>query len=190
RSPPASPPRPSRSAPARPAILPLPPGSRASPPATTRPLSDKARWRPAPKPRRLARARPRRATAPWRWGRRRMPPATARPRSAAARARPRRARTRWRSEGAQALATNSVAIGNNTVADQPNTASLGGRRLTNIAPGIASSDAATVGQLRRNENRLSGGIAAAAALGGAIVPDQGRTLDGRSGATYNGEGGF
>ena len=88
------------------------------------------------------------------------------------------------------MATNSVAIGNNTVADQPNTVSLGGRRLTNIAPGIASSDAATVGQLRRNENRLSGGIAAAAALGGAIVPDQGRTFVGLSGATYNGEGGL
>ena len=59
---PGSPRRRSRSAPARPVILPLPPGNRASPPATTRPRSGKARWRPAPKPQRLARARPRQAT--------------------------------------------------------------------------------------------------------------------------------
>ena len=93
-------------------------------------------------------------------------------------------------QGAQALATNSVAIGTGTIADQPNTVSLGGRRLVNLAPGIASSDAATFGQLRHNESRLSGGIAAAAALGGAIVPDQGRTFVGLSGATYNGKSGI
>lgn len=93
-------------------------------------------------------------------------------------------------QGARALATNSVAIGSGTIADQPNTASVGGRRLVDLAPGIAANDAATVGQLRRNEGRLSGGIAAAAALGGAVLPDQGRTFVGFSGATYNGEGGF
>jgi autotransporter adhesin len=93
-------------------------------------------------------------------------------------------------QGAQALATNSIALGTGTIADQPNTASLGGRRLVNIAPGIAATDAATIGQLRHNENRLSGGIAAAAALGGAVVPDQGRSFVGLSGATFNGEGGM
>jgi autotransporter adhesin len=93
-------------------------------------------------------------------------------------------------QGAQALATNSVALGTGTIADQPNTVSLGGRRLVNVAPGIAGSDAATMGQLRHNESRLSGGIAAAAALGGAVVPDQGRSFVGLSGATYNGEGGM
>jgi trimeric autotransporter adhesin len=93
-------------------------------------------------------------------------------------------------QGAQALAPNAVAIGSGTVADQPNTASFGGRRLANLAPGISPSDAATVGQMNRTGSRLSGGIAAAAALGGAVVPDPGRTFIGASGATYNGEGGL
>src|SRR5256885_9709157 len=74
-------------------------------------------------------------------------------------------------QGAQALATNSVAIGNNTVADQPNTASLGGRRLTNIAPGISSNDAATVGQVNQSAKRAYGGVATAMAMGGIAVPD-------------------
>src|SRR5262249_55126131 len=69
-------------------------------------------------------------------------------------------------QGAQALATNSVAIGNNTVADQPNTVSLGGRRLTNIAPGSASNDAATVGQVNQSAKRAYSGIATAMAMGG------------------------
>src|SRR5947207_381056 len=93
-------------------------------------------------------------------------------------------------QGAQALATNSVAIGSGTIADQPNTVSVGGRRLTDLAPGISSSDAATVGQMTRTTSRLSGGIAAAAALGGAVVPDPGRTFVGASGAAYNGQGGL
>jgi len=93
-------------------------------------------------------------------------------------------------QGAQALATNSVAIGSGTIADQPNTVSVGGRRLTDLAPGISSSDAATVGQMTRTTSRLSGGIAAAAALGGAVVPDPGRTFIGASGAAYNGQGGL
>src|SRR5213079_3326521 len=74
-------------------------------------------------------------------------------------------------QGAQALATNSVAIGNNTVADQPNTVSLGGRRLVNIAPGIASSDGATVGQVNQASKRANGGIATAMAMGGVAVPE-------------------
>ena len=74
-------------------------------------------------------------------------------------------------QGAQALATNSVAIGNNTVADQPNTVSLGGRRLTNIAPGSASNDAATVGQVNQSAKRAYSGIATAMAMGGIAVPD-------------------
>src|SRR5205814_970551 len=74
-------------------------------------------------------------------------------------------------QGAQALATNSVAIGNNTVADQPNTVSLGGRRLTNIAPGISSNDAATLGQVNQLSKRANGGIATAMAMGGIAVPE-------------------
>ena len=74
-------------------------------------------------------------------------------------------------QGAQALATNSVAIGNNTVADQPNTVSLGGRRLTNITPGIALNDAATVGQVNQSAKRADNGIATAIAMGGIAVPE-------------------
>ena len=69
------------------------------------------------------------------------------------------------------LTTNSVAIGNNTVADQPNTVSLGGRRLTNIAPGISSNDAATVGQVNQSAKRAYGGVATAMAMGGIAVPE-------------------
>lgn len=51
----------------------------------------------------------------------------------------------------QAGATNAVAIGHGSVATAPNTVSFGSpgneRRLTNIAPGIAPTDAATVGQI-------------------------------------------
>src|SRR5204863_8658472 len=72
---------------------------------------------------------------------------------------------------AQPAAPNSGAIGNNTVADQPNTASLGGRRLVNVAPGIASSDGATVGQVNQVSKRPNGGIATAMAMGGIAVPE-------------------
>jgi autotransporter adhesin len=74
-------------------------------------------------------------------------------------------------QGAQALATNSVAIGTNTIADQPNTVSLGGRCLTNVAPGIASTDGATVGQVNQASKRAYGGIATAMAMGGIAVPE-------------------
>src|SRR5262249_729029 len=52
--------------------------------------------------------------------------------------------------GAQASATNSVALGAGSVASQPNTVSLGApgaeRRITNVAPGVAPTDAANVAQ--------------------------------------------
>ena len=48
--------------------------------------------------------------------------------------------------------TNSVAIGANSVANQPNTVSFGSpgaeRRLTNVAAGIYNTDAANLGQVR------------------------------------------
>ncbi len=55
---------------------------------------------------------------------------------------------------AQANAINSVAIGTNSVANEANTVSFGdgngnNLRLTNVANGIADSDAATVGQLKQ-----------------------------------------
>jgi len=48
---------------------------------------------------------------------------------------------------------------------------LGGRRLTNIAPGSASNDAATVGQVNQSAKRAYSGIATAMAMGGIAVPD-------------------
>jgi autotransporter adhesin len=97
----------------------------------------------------------------------------------------------------QASATNSVAIGQGSVASAPNTVSVGApggeRRITNVAPGIASSDAATVGQLsslsagfqsqigglqsqiNNNDNRLRDGVALAMAAGGVPAVPPGRS---------------
>ncbi|MGL4767985.1 MAG: YadA family autotransporter adhesin [Formosimonas sp.] len=51
-----------------------------------------------------------------------------------------------------ASAPNSVALGSNSVADQANTVSVGSvgneRRITNVAAGVANTDAANVGQLK------------------------------------------
>lgn len=59
---------------------------------------------------------------------------------------------------------NSVAIGANSVANQPNTVSFGApgneRRLTNVAGGVNNSDAANYGQVRR----AYGGVAMAFAM--------------------------
>ena len=50
-----------------------------------------------------------------------------------------------------AIAANSVAIGAGSIADQANTVSVGSvgseRRITNVAPGVNATDAATFGQL-------------------------------------------
>ena len=81
---------------------------------------------------------------------------------------------------ANAYATNSVALGANSVASEAYTVSVGGngttRRIVNVAEGTADTDAATVGQL--------------ASLGSAvarIVRGQGFTYDGKSftGAVVN-----
>jgi autotransporter adhesin len=44
--------------------------------------------------------------------------------------------------------------------------------------------------VRRDANRASGGIAEAAAIGGAAIPSQGKSYVGASAATYNGHGGL
>jgi hypothetical protein len=115
----------------------------------------------------------------------------------------------------QAAATNSVAVGQGSVASAPNTVSVGApggeRRITNVAPGVAPSDAATVGQLsgmagsltagfqsqvnglqsqiNNNDRRLRDGVALAMAAGGVPAVPQGRKL-GMFGniATYDGHG--
>jgi trimeric autotransporter adhesin len=100
---------------------------------------------------------------------------------------------------AVASAPNSVALGAGSIANAANTVSVGApsseRRITNVAPGIAPSDAATVGQLtslgagfqsqvtslQSQVNTLSAaiagvqteerrGIAAAAAMGITMTP--------------------
>ncbi|BDD88632.1 YadA-like family protein [Desulfofustis limnaeus] len=56
-------------------------------------------------------------------------------------------------------ATNSVALGNNSIADEPNTVSVGSvgneRRITNVAPGVNSTDAVNKGQLDQTNARVS-----------------------------------
>ncbi len=56
-------------------------------------------------------------------------------------------------------ATNSVALGSDSVATEPNTVSVGApgneRRITNVAAGIRSTDAANVGQLNQVSARVS-----------------------------------
>lgn len=81
---------------------------------------------------------------------------------------------------ANAYATNSVALGANSVASEAYTVSVGGngttRRIVNVAEGTADTDAATVGQL------YSLGSAVA-----RIVREKGLTYDGKSftGAAVN-----
>jgi autotransporter adhesin len=96
---------------------------------------------------------------------------------------------------AQAPADNAVALGANSVADQPNTVSFGTegneRRLTNVAPGIAGTDAVNMNQLQSGLGDVArksyGGIAAATAL--TMIPDvdANKTLSvGIGGGTYRG----
>jgi autotransporter adhesin len=86
--------------------------------------------------------------------------------------------------GAQANASNSIALGFGSIADAPNTVSVGApgaeRRITNVAPGILPTDAATVGQLsplydglnrvNRGLDRAYGGTALALAAGTVNLP--------------------
>ncbi|MFV0617150.1 YadA-like family protein [Megasphaera sp. WILCCON 0056] len=55
-------------------------------------------------------------------------------------------------------ASNSVALGSNSVADEANTISVGSssleRRITHVADGISTTDAATVGQLQRTASSI------------------------------------
>lgn len=48
---------------------------------------------------------------------------------------------------AQALASQSVALGSGTIADQANTVAVGNRRIVQVAPGTANTDAVNLQQL-------------------------------------------
>lgn len=101
--------------------------------------------------------------------------------------------------GADALvdAQGSVALGSQSVARQENTVSVGDsetgltRRITNVAPAIATNDAVNYGQFKR---ALSGvreeafaGIAGAAAITPTTPSASGKTAIGLGAATYRGE---
>ncbi|MDI3438263.1 YadA-like family protein, partial [Erwinia sp. V90_4] len=114
-------------------------------------------------------------------------------------------------QGSKASAANSVALGSGSLADQDNTFSVGNsmqqRRITNVAPGVKTNDAVTVGQLNSvrsevNKNfmklkndlnnidrKLTAGIASSMAMSGipqAYQPDS--SFMGGSIASYNGAG--
>ena len=73
-----------------------------------------------------------------------------------------------------AVAATPVAIGNNSVADQPNTVSVGApgaeRRLTNVAPGIQPTDAVNMSQLNDVQRRAYAGVAMSVALSSSKAP--------------------
>jgi autotransporter adhesin len=112
----------------------------------------------------------------------------------------------------QAGATNSVAVGQGSVATAPNTVSFGSagneRRLTNIAAGIAPTDAVNVSQLngltagmqsqigglqtqvnglQSQVTRANSGVAMAMAMGGGFLPDNKRFAVATSYGTFSGQ---
>ncbi|MGL4767357.1 MAG: YadA family autotransporter adhesin [Formosimonas sp.] len=88
--------------------------------------------------------------------------------------------------GATASAANSVALGSNSVANEANTVSVGSagneRRITNVAPGVAPTDAVNVSQLNglnykvdKLGDKLSAGVASAIALQMPVIMIPGKT---------------
>jgi trimeric autotransporter adhesin len=107
--------------------------------------------------------------------------------------------------GASATAPNSVALGAGSIASSPNTLSVGSpgsqRRITNVAPGIAPTDAvnvsqlnSSVGQLNANLNngltRAYEGSAIAMALSGGFLPDNKRYAIAVNWGGYHGTSAF
>jgi autotransporter adhesin len=101
-----------------------------------------------------------------------------------------------------ASGTNSVALGQGSIATRPNTVSVGApgqeRQLTNVAAGVAPTDAANVGQLNAlqtqitsNQSEARRGIVAASALAYVPTPSgPGRTTFALNGAYFQGERGL
>lgn len=120
--------------------------------------------------------------------------------------------------GAVASAPNSVALGTGSVANQANTVSVGAagseRRVVNVAPGTVSATStdavngsqlyavqqstATLsgqvstltGQIDLNQRQANGGIAAAMAMGGTVIPADANGAISFNLATFRGEQGF
>jgi autotransporter adhesin len=94
-----------------------------------------------------------------------------------------------------ATGNNSVALGAGSLANQPNTVSVGApgaeRRITNVAPGINGTDAVNVNQLNAMESSLKNyaarGVAAALAIPSISMPSApGKKIFSMEGATYDG----
>jgi autotransporter adhesin len=68
-----------------------------------------------------------------------------------------------------------VALGAGSIATAHNAVSVGStgneRRITNIAPGVNATDAATVGQLNIFDDRFANGVAMAMAMGSGYLPE-------------------
>jgi autotransporter adhesin len=104
---------------------------------------------------------------------------------------------------AKAPGNNSVALGAGSVADRDNTVSVGSpgheRTISNVAPGIAGTDAVNVNQLNSLGNQLMNqtndvarkaytGIAAAMALQAPALAVPGKTVMRLGAGTYQGQG--
>lgn len=113
--------------------------------------------------------------------------------------------------GAVASAPGSVALGTGSIANAANTVSVGSvggeRRVVNVAPGTVSatstdavngsqlyaaqqSTVALANQVVINQRENNGGIAAAMAMGGTVMPGDATLAISFNLATYRGEQGF
>ncbi|WP_261802652.1 YadA family autotransporter adhesin [Variovorax sp. PAMC28562] len=109
--------------------------------------------------------------------------------------------------GSSAMGANSVALGAGSIATQPNTVSVGSpgneRRITNVAAGIAPTDAANVSQLQNSQQQMNAqlgavskvaysGTALALAMSGTYMPSlsAGEKAVGLGIGTYHGYTGF
>ncbi|MGN4061851.1 YadA family autotransporter adhesin, partial [Burkholderia gladioli] len=103
--------------------------------------------------------------------------------------------------GATASAAGAVALGANSVATDPQTVSVGSagneRRLVNVAPGIAPTDAVNVSQLNALRDSVSAvqrgayaGIASAMAMPALMPLHPGHILIAAGAASYGGYGAF
>ena len=76
---------------------------------------------------------------------------------------------------AEATANRAVALGANSIADQAETVSIGApgseRRIVNVAPGVAATDAVNVSQLQNVERIAYSGTAMSMAMGSTYMPN-------------------
>ena len=82
--------------------------------------------------------------------------------------------------GSTATQNSSVALGSGSVANVANTVSVGTstarRRIVNVAPGVANSDAATLGQVKTIATAAAEAEIASAAVSTSMINDMRREL--------------